>query len=257
MLSQHPEQLNHNQAGPLLSPAADEIVILSEFPQRRWCCLAAVLRSTTRNVLALRLLKIQNMFAQIPLLSTNVLWVNSRSPPASFSRAHLLWDPPKPSSVSPWSVWGMRGKWVFEAPESAELLGLAFGTNPKPPELWLGGKSRGKFLFQANYKRKKWEARFSEVPHIPCSPQKLDVDSFVAVKRSCLLSSPSPLAMDSLRPWECVSRSCKPQEICQSLSFPDTSTTFHVPQRNYPMHPLPGWGHRKAHFPQKINFPLK
>lgn len=35
MLSQHPEQLNHNQAGPLLAPAADEIVILSEFPQRR------------------------------------------------------------------------------------------------------------------------------------------------------------------------------------------------------------------------------
>lgn len=41
MLSQHPEQLNHQQAGPLVSPAADEIVILSEFPQRRRCCLTA------------------------------------------------------------------------------------------------------------------------------------------------------------------------------------------------------------------------
>lgn len=38
-LSQHLEQLNYNQAGPLVSPAtflfADEIVTLSEFPQRR------------------------------------------------------------------------------------------------------------------------------------------------------------------------------------------------------------------------------
>lgn len=106
-------------------------------------------------------------------------------------------------------------------------------------------------------KRKEWEARFSEVLHIPWSPQELDVVSIMAVKPSCLLSSPSPLTKDSLRPWECTSRSCKPQEICQSLSFPDTATTFHVPQRNYLVHPLPGWAHRRAHFPQKISFPLK
>lgn len=144
MLSQHPEQLNHNQAGPLVSPAADEIVILSEFLQRRWCCLTAVLRST-RSVLVLRLLKIQNMFAQKSLLSTNIPWVSSRSPAvASLSRAHLPWDShPSPAVLVHATVhdqcegWEENGYLRHRNLQSCCVL--AFGTNPKHSELWLGG----------------------------------------------------------------------------------------------------------------------
>lgn len=49
-----------------------------------------------------------------------------------------------------------------------------------------------------------------------------------------VLSSPSPLAMGSLKPWESASRPHEPQETFQSSSLPDTAMTFHTPQRNNP-----------------------
>lgn len=66
-----------------------------------------------------------------------------------------------------------------------------------------------------------------------------------------VLSFLSPFAMKSLIPWECASRPCEPQEICQSPSFPDTAVMFHVPHRNYAAHPLPGSAYRRACFPRR------
>lgn len=49
-----------------------------------------------------------------------------------------------------------------------------------------------------------------------------------------VLSSPSPLAMGSLKPWEFASGPCEPQETCQSSPLPNTAMTFNTPQRNNP-----------------------